>query len=857
MLLKSKPVKCAPMTSRTRIFITLALLCHLFLVPALLLSQLPPPPQPAQEHATTGTASAQPGEEVTIKAREQEKQGDIYKLRGEVEVDFRTYILRADEMTYDAATGDITLTGHVILNGGPHDENVTATHGTYNIHTDSGKFYDVVGSTGAKLRGHSVVLTSSTPFSFTGAEVEKIGQDKFIVRYGRVTSCALPNPKWTFGAKEIEVVAGENAKMYQSTFRLFGLPVFYFPFVQHPVERLARQSGFLLPHVGNSTIRGFTAGDAFYWDINRSTDATIGAEYYSRRGWAQRGEFRWRPSETGFLNFSYFGVVDRGSPISQTLFVPGVGNTFVTNNPGGEEATLKGESNLPYGFRGVANVDYLSQFLFRVVYAERFTEAINTEVKSVGFASRTDNGYSLNAWASRYQNFQSTQPGDVITIVHAPSGEFSSVDRKLGASPFYWSFDTATEGLSRRQPTFVTNDVVGRFDIEPNISLPLHWKGWSLRPELSLRDTFYTEQGTHLSPLGVGSPIPVNDPINRRALDAAFEIRPPALAKVFDRTAFNHKIKHVIEPRIKYETVSGVDNFKQILRFDERDILSDTNEIEYGVVNRIFAKRVPKPGCDTATEKSDDKTQADPGETTDNTDVQKGTATYSATHSATHTATATKPGCDVPFAREVVSWELAQKYFFDPTFGGALIRDQRNVFTTTVDFTGIAFLFQPRRFSPIISRLRINNGAKADLDWQVDYDTVKDRINSSIVLVNFKLPDNIGFSAGHAYLQTPTETSTSTLPAPPKFNQFRTQLSYGNLNRTGLNAAALVGYDAFNGALQYGAVQTTYNWDCCGFTFEYRRYKFGTIRDESQYRFALTLANIGTFGNMRKQERLF
>ena len=31
------------------------------------------------------------------------------------------------------------------------------------------------------------------------------------------------------------------------------------------------------------------------------------------------------------------------------------------------------------------------------------------------------------------------------------------------------------------------------------------------------------------------------------------------------------------------------------------------------------------------------------------------------------------------------------KYFADPTFGGAVVNGSRNVFTTTVDFTGIAF----------------------------------------------------------------------------------------------------------------------------------------------------------------------
>ncbi len=70
----------------------------------------------------------------------------------------------------------------------------------------------------------------------------------------------------------------------------------------------------------------------------------------------------------------------------------------------------------------------------------------------------------------------------------------------------------------------------------------------------------------------------------------------------------------------------------------------------------------------------------------------------------------TEPGtCDDKQgpAREVITWELAQKYFFDPTFGGALVPGQRNVFDSTVDFSGIAFLTEPRHFSPVISRLRV------------------------------------------------------------------------------------------------------------------------------------------------------
>ena len=80
-------------------------------------------------------------------------------------------------------------------------------------------------------------------------------------------------------------------------------------------------------------------------------------------------------------------------------------------------------------------------------------------------------------------------------------------------------------------------------------------------------------------------------------------MRPPTLDRVFDREFLGRKWKHVIEPRVTYRFVSGVNNFARILRFDERDILSNTNEVEYGVVNRLYAKRT--------SAKTDDCTRID------------------------------------------------------------------------------------------------------------------------------------------------------------------------------------------------------------------------------------------------------
>ena len=52
-------------------------------------------------------------------------------------------------------------------------------------------------------------------------------------------------------------------------------------------------------------------------------------------------------------------------------------------------------------------------------------------------------------------------------------------------------------------------------------------------------------------------------------------------------------------------------------------------------------------------------------------------------------------------------------------------------------------------------------------------------------------------------------------------------------------------------------VQISYNGSCCGLALEYRRIALGQVRTDNQFRVAFIIANIGTFGNLRRQERIF
>jgi LPS-assembly protein len=833
----ARPVRALLVICRFRFLITAAWVCHLLVAPQLVTSQLlsssslefpsvaglqppeidlpllqaeqnSPPPSPP-----TAAPSPGEGEEVLMRSAHQEKVHDVYTLRGDAQVNYRNYVLRGDEITYNPKTGDSTATGHVVFDGGPHDEHIEASHGTYNLHTEKGRFYDVSGTTGMRFKGLHVVLTTSNPFAFTGKVVDKLGPDRFVVHHGTVTSCNVPHPKWVFSSTHVVLDVGGTAKIYNSLFRIKGVPVFYFPFADHPVAHMGRQSGFLMPTFGTSSRKGTVLGEGFYWAINRSMDVTVGADYYSQRGWAQNLDFRAVPSQHSSVAATYYGVIDRG-----------FGRQKIKQ--GGEDVRVVGSATFGDGYRAVGNIDYLSSYIFRLAFNELFTQPVQSEIISTAFLSRNFNGFSGNVMVQRYQDFQSAAPGNFISIWHTPSIEFSSVDRRLRQTPLYWSFDTALEGVSRSQPGFVTKKLVGRFDLRPDLSLPIMFHDWMFRPEIALRDTAYTED---VIPTPAEFGIPGSQPINRKAFEGTFELRPPALARLFDRELFGRKLKHVIEPQVIYRYVTGVNNFSNILRFDGRDVLTNTNEVEYGLTTRLFAKKISPESEEECTPPCDSSSNPTSGLTSES-----------------------KP----PESREIITWRVGQKYFFDKNFGGALIPGHRNVFDTTIDFAGIAFLDEPRSTSPVISRLTLQSGHGV-VGWDLDYDTVKGRVSSSTTLLGYTFGP-FYLAGSHSFIQSPGEASSrATLALPLRFDQFRVMLRYGNPNRRGINAAGYIGVDANLNFIQFSVYQATYNWDCCGLTFELRRFAIGPVRTDNQYRFAFSLANIGTFGNLRKQERLF
>jgi LPS-assembly protein len=844
-------------------------------------------------------------EDAILESYKQSRHGNMGYASGSVVLTYGEHVLRADSLTFNHDTGDINADGHIILTGGANDEHIEASHGTYNLRSQTGRFYDVKGSVGMS-RASSSPLTPSTnsgiasintarlpgysnsnPFLFDGQLVVKTSPTDYTVYNGSVTSCLLPRPDWQLFARRITLTEGK-AQAVNSTFKLLGIPLLFLPYVTHPVDSTQRQSGLLIPVLGYSSAskdtgsKGLTIGEQLYLKLGRSADLTVGSLYYSLRGFSENATFRYRGVGDDFFNAHFSALQDRGFTTK----------TGVYTNQGGEDITSSFRRQFSPHLRAVGDTEYLSSYVYREAFTENFNQAVSTDITSVLYLTHQKNGFSFDTRVDRYEGLKvvptTTTSGEEVKIYHAPSIDFTGVDHPIPGTPFLWSVTASAAGLKRVEPNFASSGITERLDLRPELSLPLHLGGWNILSSLAVRETAYSR--SRQTPYGNNAtPVELSVPVNRTDADLSVDIRPPAIERTFTvperwRRIFGDQVRHTIEPEITYRNVHGINNFLSIMRFDDVDLASDTDELEYGVTQHLYFRAhpakppAPNPACPAKPLTSPgisvlstvDVLDPDERATSDANGIPNASATAPDQPIRTH-ARKPDPCTPKPTAlpqQEWFSWQLAQKHFFEPSFGNAVINERRNIFDTTLDFSGIAFLTQPRSISPLKSRMRFRTSSHADIEWDFDYDTGARKFTSSNTFLDVHQGKIFaGFSyallnaPGRTYtevINTTTNTATGlTTSAISDFSQMRLLFGYGTPSQPGLSAAVSAGVDLNLASAQYVTVQTSYNWNCCGLSVEYRRYDLGTIRDEGAYRFNFTLANIGTAGNLRRAESLF
>jgi LPS-assembly protein len=394
--------------------------------------------------------------------------------------------------------------------------------------------------------------------------------------------------------------------------------------------------------------------------------------------------------------------------------------------------------------------------------------------------------------------------------------------------------------------------------------------------------------------------------ISRQYAEFSVDIRPPALEKTYENQEDGSpRFKHLIEPYITYRRIDGIGSqFNQIILFDERDAVANTNEFEYALVNRFFVRRSSadvvrrrtrlrnsgsteiRPVKPQSSDKENARTDADSaqeksrqgGEPQEEASTQQKKQTLErgekaelkprneqrsgkqkAADDAQADADSTE-GADMEEpeqAHELLTVKIAQKYFFDRDFGGALVEGSRNQFYPINTLSGFTFGGVKRAFSPVNLAVRYRPLSSVFADLRMDVGTTGEGVRA-LTLGGGIATDKFTFATNY-YLSRrielqPDQFEAGTFPG----NQILTTVQLGDDLR-GLYGGTRIGYDftdrfvdvvsgVSKGRLRNSRSYVGYSWDCCGVQFNYSTFKAG-LRNESAFSFTFTLAGLGSFGS--------
>jgi LPS-assembly protein len=562
---------------------------------------LPPlsaqPPAPAPSPASGSTSE-------TVSADRRELTSDQKNAHyiGHVEIERPDVKIYADDVVMQGDANRMILTGNVVLAQG--NNRLSAERAEFDTKSGLGTFYNAWGIASvqpprqAPRPGVSVPTQSGqeTNVYFFGDKIEKVGPKKYKITNGGFSTCVQPTPRWDLHADTVILNVDHYTVLKQAVFTVKGVPMLYVPILYYPTKREQRATGFLLPTYGSSARLGQSLHNAFFWAINRSQDATLMHDWYSKGGQGYGSEYRYNFGGGSDGNFV--------AHLQNMNELTDVGSDGISRTTPAERTfDLRGGANqmLPGNLRARANIDYWSDVQARQAYTTNIIDYSNNRRAYGANIVGAWGTYSMNATLDHSEYFYGANTSALSGSW--PRITFTRMERPLLGSDLYFTLNTDVGHLLResRQPDATgevidTDSSVGRFDISPQIRYPFKkWQWFTVNSTAGFRDTYYTRSYAPTDDPNVR--VPIDEPLNRELFVVSSQIVGPVFNRIFDTpgNGFAERFKHTIEPTVVTQYTTNVPEVDRIL--DNTDYIAGGTNITYGITNRFFAKRKIVPNA--------------------------------------------------------------------------------------------------------------------------------------------------------------------------------------------------------------------------------------------------------------------
>ena len=541
--------------------------------------------------ATPEFAAAQldvPGFETVLAQSWERLPGNRYKFIGSVEMMQKDMRFYADEVEYFGDTDRLVASGNVLVSQTNHQ--IAADRADFNAKTRLGTFYNARGF--AAVGTTAPVSESGAPepdVQFYGETLEKTSEDTYVISNGGFTSCVQANPRWEMTSGSLKLRVDHYALLRNMLLKVKGVPALYLPVMYYPLSKDNRNTGFLMPSYGGSTVKGQTISNAFFWAITRSQDATILHDWYSKTGQSIAGEYRYVSlGGTGNLRSDFLNE----QPLS---YVTVDGDEI--NQEGRRSFRMNGNLSQRLGGSWYAQgqADYSSDLAVDQLYSTDITRASRRTRSFGGSVSGTTKSLRVTGRYDRQEYF--AENGESSLRANAPRISIARPDRLIGRLPIYASLNS--EFVSLKQQRFDKDRVLGdkddfsRLDLIPALRFPftkLPFLGFNTT--MQFRNTFWSD--SQLLDPETRSAERLTAPISRRFLEMSADMNGPTFVRIWDapKASYAQRFRHSIEPFAQVLYRTSIDNYDSIPKLESADnIVGNAASYKYGLNTRFYAKR--------------------------------------------------------------------------------------------------------------------------------------------------------------------------------------------------------------------------------------------------------------------------
>ncbi len=504
----------------------------------------------------------------------------IGSVTAPVQIDCEDMQFFADHMEIYHEQNRVIGVGHVLFKSG--NSQIYAERVEFDTKTRTGTFHDAAGSASLGERVERSFFGTQEPDAyFWGKAIEKLGAKKYRITQGGFTTCVQATPRWEVASGSGTVVLEDHALLKNSLLKVKGVPLMYLPVFYYPIQSDDRATGILIPVYGNSTYRGQSLSNAFFWAISRSQDATLVHDWFTRTGQGYGGEYRILRSAQSDGNARLYFVREHEA-------------TFVTNGltidtPARKSFELRGNARttLPGNTRLNAYADYFSDITVQQIYSQNIYDASRRTRRFGVSGSETWKRLNLSGSYSHDEYFY----GDTQSVISGsrPRISLSHGVTRIGKAPVYLSggidYNNAQRDYS--SGSSITELRLQRVDSSGGVRVPFTKLPFlTLNSNLIWHGTWYDKSQDPR--LGT-----VPEPIFRRFLDMRGEIVGPVFVRVWDRpgSKLAARVKHVIEPTVEFRRVTLVDDYERVIKLEANDYtIGGSLQTTYGVTNRVLVK---------------------------------------------------------------------------------------------------------------------------------------------------------------------------------------------------------------------------------------------------------------------------